>query len=214
MSAVVVTRRVVLPRRTHHQSPHDPCLDGVKGVVVTKADDRPPTNTNRIRTASTAWSSQEDCWSTVTEGQTKGLIGVTMAATLGREHIAVAVQGVVDCLFKYTNTSQPPHTGKPLQASTSKPGFLEELAGSKTTTEAVGYFLQQTAMDRALVFLTHTKKVTKPTLRANYECKTQTKTGGSASTHVQTPVLSRVQTHTTGIVARPPKRFKKSAGNW
>jgi len=137
MSAVVVSARVRFDGETERS------LRSVKGVVVA------PSRTGY--TGASARHISHPCeWKPAEHGFAQATCGVTLGPSLGREHVAVAVQGVVEALFDYTEKRHSPHIGTPVYVTAK--GKLG-VCGNRR----VGYFLQYTGLGRALVYLTHTR---------------------------------------------------------
>lgn len=112
-------------------------LTRVKGVVVFP---RPSKN------ETTLWKLEPQPKST------RFTVGVTLSPSLGKEHVAVAVQGVVECLFdEKTNQGRTPHIGTLLVPNNN--GKLQCATETSGMKDVVATYLQHTTKGRALVFL-------------------------------------------------------------
>ena len=205
MSVVVVSARV--------NSGDLDELVRVKGVVVFP---RPSKNETTL-------------WKLEGKSTHSNVVGVTLSPSLGKEHVAVAVQGVVECLFdEKHNKNCTPHIGTLLVPNNK--GRLQCASKTSSMQDVVATYLQHTTSGRALVFLQRVdetptssspvkaSKATSGTPAATPSAKKPEKKSGlvggaSRASSIETvpPPLARDTPHPVVIKRVPPRAVASMA---
>ena len=192
MSVVVVSARV--------NSGDLDVLVRVKGVVVFP---RPSKNETTL-------------WKLEGKSTHSNVVGVTLSPSLGKEHVAVAVQGVVECLFdEKHNKNCTPHIGTLLVPNNK--GRLQCASKTSSMQDVVATYLQHTTSGRALVFLQRVDETTLTSTAAKPATRPPGVTGlvgGAArasSTEIVPPPLARDTPHPVVIKRVPPRAVASMA---